>query len=204
MPLLAALVLGSCLALQDLEATLGKTNAQIIAMGRSKWYGFYTGKMGDSTVGMTSAESLYGDALAWRNNRLGDPRTRRLRKVLRDVKDDAVGVGYAITGGGTMWNITSSSLYADAEETLYAVLTKRGQAPKRVVSDATKALDRVALAYAKTKGEPWHSAEGGLILTHLRKDVTVLIGEAKRLPRSGSDALLGFCVKALDAATNAG
>ena len=149
---------------------------------------------------MSSAEALYGEALAWRNDKFGKARIGRLRKLLQDTKNDATGVGYAITGGGTMWNVIGASLYADAEETLYAVLSKKGKAPKRRVSDVEKAYARLRAAFRKSdSGLPEFKKEGPAALVRLRRDLDGVIAEATRQPRKGSDALLDFCVKAMKA-----
>ena len=187
--------------LQQDEPPFGKTNAQILAMGRTRWYDFATKREGgESTAGMTGAMGSYGDALAWRNDRIA-PKARvvRLRKLLQDTKNDAIAVGSAITGGGTMWNIISANLYADAEETLYAVLTKTGKAPARRVSDVTKALAGLSTALAATKKESWYKPEGGQYLAALRKDVAAVAAEAKKLPRRESDAMLDFAKQAVEA-----
>ena len=201
MPLLASVVFLTLLA-QDKTATYGRSNAQILAMGRKRWYDLYTTKGGgESTASMSSAEAIYGEALAWRNDKFGKAKIGRLRKLLLDTKNDAVGVGTAITGGGTMWNIINASLYADAEETLYAVLAKKGKAPKRRVSDVEKAYTQLRTAFRKSSdsGLPEFRKEGPAALVRLRRDLDGVIAEATRQPRKGSDALLDFCVKALDA-----
>ena len=153
MPLLASVVFLSLLA-QDKAVTYGKTNAQVLAMGRKGWYGFFTSKAGDSTAGMAGAQALYGEALAWRNDKYGKARIGRLRRLLQDTRNDAVGVGYAATGGGTMWNVIAADLYADAEETLYAVLSKKGKAPRRRVSDVEKAYAGLRAAFRTAGSEP--------------------------------------------------
>ena len=202
MPILAFLVVLA----QDKTDTYGKTNAQILAMGRSRWVDFYTSesRAGQSTAGMAGAEGFYGEALAWRNDRLGKARIGRLRSLLQDTKNDAVGVGSAITGGGTMWNIIASGLYSDAEETLYAVLTKTGKAPRRKVSDVEKALVRLRTEFRKAQSEPEMMKMGRECLVRLRRDLDGVIVEATRQPRKGSDALLDFCVRAMDAGRQGG
>lgn len=200
LPLAVALLLT-----QDKTDTFGKTNAQILAMGRSGWYRFYTAdsRGGDSNVGIVDAERLYGDALAWRNDRLGKARISRLRKLLLDAKNDAVATGTAITGGGTIWSIVSAGLYADAEETLYAVLTKGGKIPPRKVSDVEKAYAK--LKAGLTRGEPGVTSEkdARAALARLRRDLDGAIAEAARLPRRGSDAVLDFCIRAIEAGQGA-
>ncbi len=203
------MILSCALALvlvQQDEPPFGKTNAQILAMGRTKWYDFATRRDGgESTAGMTGAIGSYGDALAWRNDRI-KPKARvvRLRKVLQDTKNDAIAVGSAITGGGTLWNIVSVNLYADAEETLYAVLTKTGKAPARRVSDVTKALGGLSAAFEASKKESGSKPEGDQYLVALRKDVAAVAAEAKKLPRRASDAMLDFAKQAIEAGKSGG
>ncbi len=201
MPVLASAVFLILLA-QDKTATYGKSNAQILAMGRSRWYDFYTTKGGgESTASMSSAEALYGEALAWRNDKFGKARIGRLRRLLQDTKSDAVSVGSAITGGGTMWNVIGAGLYADAEQTLYAILSKTGNAPKRRVSDVEKSYTRLRAAFRKSGSGtlPEFRKDGPAALVRLRRDLDGVIAEATRQPRKGSDALLDFCIKSMDA-----
>ena len=197
MPLLAVLALALALA-QDRTETLGKSHAQILAMGRTRWRDAFVGKFGGSTAGEAGAESLYGDALAWRNDRLLKGRKSPLRDRLQAFKNDAVGVGEAITGGGTMWNIIAASFYADAEETFYRVLTHTGRAPKRVVSDVDKGLGRLGRALAAV-GDPKYRKQGAESMADLQKEFRALVAAARRLPRRDSDTVLEFCRKTLEA-----
>ena len=195
MPFLACLALA--VLAQDRTETLGKSNAQILAMGRTRWHDAFVGKEGGSTMGEAGAESLYGDALAWRNDRLLKGRKSPLRAHLQSFKNDAAGAGEAITGGGTMWNIVAASLYADAEETLHRVLTHTGRAPRRVVSDVDRGLGRLSRALAAIK-EPKDRKRGAEAMADLQRDFRAVVAEARRLPRRDSDTVLEFCRKTLD------
>lgn len=201
MPFLASLALLFMLP-QDRGDSYGKSNAQILAMGRKRWYDFYTGKAGESTAAMVGAVSLYGDALAQRNDRLGKGRAARLRKPLQDVNNDVVAVGSAMTGGGTMWNIVTADLYTNAEETLHAVLTKSSRAPRRKVSDVERAYADLRASFKQVRegATPADTKRGYEALLDLRKHLDRVVAEAKRQPRRESDALLDFCVRAMEAA----
>jgi hypothetical protein len=199
MPFVASLALLSCLA-QDKTVTHGKSNAQILAMGREGWSDFFCqAEGGGSTVALSGAESLYADALGWRNDKLGKAKVMPLRRLLRDVGNHAVEVGTAVTGGGTMWNIIANSLDANAEETIYTVLTLKGSPKKRVVSDLEKAYRRLSADVGKTDYVPELTKIGRASLPLLRRDLDQVLGEARKRPRKASDALLDFCVKAMKA-----
>lgn len=180
------------LALQNREDTLGRSNAQILAMGRKRWYAFFTGKQGESTMAMAGAEGLYADALASRTDRLLKGRKSALRADLRDFSNDAQGVGAAITGGGTMWNITAAGLYADTEEAFYAVLVHSGHAPRRVVSDVVKAM-RPLRKGLDAVDDPKYRKEGAAALTRLVADLKRVVADAKPLARRDLDTVLEFC-----------
>ena len=188
------------LLVQDKTETKGKSYAEILAMGRAKWHDLYVGKDGGVTAAETGAEGLYGDAVAWRIDRLNDPRAPRLLKVLQNVSNDAVGVGSAITGGGTMWSIVGASLYADLQTTRYAVLTGKGNAPKHVVSEVDRAYYRLEVHFGKSGPEPEFEKKGRAALDDLRRDLDALVREARRLPRRGSDSLLDFALRAMNVA----
>ncbi len=171
-PSLASVVFLALLA-QDKTATYGRSNAQILGDGAKRWYDLYTTRGGgESTASMSSAEALYGEALAWRNDKFGKARIGRLRKLLQDAKNDAVGVGYrdhrrrddvehhrrlALRGRGGY---------------LYVVLAKKGKAPKRRVSDVEKAYARLRAAFRKSdSGLPEFQKEGPAALVRLRRDL---------------------------------
>lgn len=198
LPVIAFLVLS-----QDLKETYGKTNAQILAMGRSGWIDFYTGREGGATtMAMAGAESLYGDALGWRNDKFGKAKIGKLRVLLQATARDSCEVGTAVTGGGTMWNIIGASLMTDGEETLYSVLSGKGTGPKHVVSDMEKAFTRLKKDLQDSDSTPEMKKMGRDSVVLLRKDLNRVIEEAARRPRRQSDALLEFCIKAMSASRN--
>ncbi len=179
---------------QSLENTKGKTNAQILAMGRSRWHDFYVGKESSSTASESSAEGLYGDALAWRNDRLLKGHSSPLRKALQAFKNDAIDAGSAITGGGTMWNITAGSLYADAEGTLYEVLTHSGHAPHRRVSDVSRAIASLRKGVSAIESSrPEDRKHGAAAVGRLEGDLRTVAALAAALSRRDSDDVLEFC-----------
>lgn len=193
-------VLAFVLLNQNLQETYGKTHAQILAMGRSKWNNFYTEKSGGATtVSMSDAESLYANALGWRNDRFGKAKIGRLRTLLDSVVVNASDVGSAVTGGGTMWTIIRSSLSADGEETLYMVLSGKSSTPKHVVSDVEKSYTKLSRNLQNSESTAAVKKMGRDSLKELRKDLDGIIAEAARRPRKASDALLDFCIRAMSA-----
>jgi len=189
---------------QDLKETHGKTNAQILAMGRKNWGDFYTEKEGGAvTITISDSEMLYADALGSRNDRYGKAKIGRLRKLLQDTARDASEVGRAITGGGTMWTIVGASLMTDGEETLYAVLSGKGKTPKHVVSDVNKAYEKIRRELQSSELPAETKKQGQESLKALRRDFNGLIAEAARRPRKPSDAILDFCVKTVAAVQGA-
>jgi len=143
------------------DGRLGKSNAQIVKMGRTGWYNLYTKKMGESTMAMVSAESLYADARSEANDRLLKTKSAGLqkavpqfRKVMQSALNDAISIGTAMTGGGTMWNVTSASTAADVEDIVFGMLQpsarpKRDGATKLAVSERLSGLAAEVKAAAK-------------------------------------------------------
>lgn len=129
----------------------GKTNAEILRMGRSAWTKFAAeDRMDGSTAGYVSSEGTFGEALAERNDRLmkAKPAYKRslvgLRTVLHDYANEFISIGSGVTGGGTMWNLTASAISPDVEEILYSALAPS----KSKIKDATSAQIEGALSVA--------------------------------------------------------
>lgn len=128
---LILLLLASAAALPQ-SKTYGKTNAQILAMGRQKWFDFYTSKAGQSTLDMSNAERLYGAALKERNDTLLRKQTKTRQEAVASIRKSGtafgygmVTVGFAYTGGGTIWNPIIAGVSADVEEALYDILARK-------------------------------------------------------------------------------
>ena len=184
-----ALVAASLLA-QTRADTFGRSNAQILAMGRKDWFVFYSKRHGGTTAAMVAATGLYGDALAARNDRLG-ARRDPLRTHLRAFADDAQAVGAALSGGGTIWTVTAAELYADMEEALYRVLTHSGHGPRRLASDVTRVVE-VLQAHTMRIESPKDRATARRLMAALDADLRRAILDARRWPRRDSDTILEF------------
>ena len=120
---LVAMTVGFYAIQWNRAAYLGKSPEQIVAMGRSKWYKAYTDKYGESTAAMCDAENTYGDALKNLNDRalkrLPAPRRAFLESTRYHCQQIALRgheVGYALTGGGTIWHPIFSGIRANVEE----------------------------------------------------------------------------------------
>ena len=191
---------------QDTKDTYGKTNAQILAMGRDRWYTFYTSKAGDSTAAMSSAYGFYYDAATARNDALiakaGERKATatKLRKLLTDYCNEALGLGENNTGGGTMWNPISGSCMGDEEDVVYAYLVKKGPSAKKiVVSTVTKKLDSLGALIEKTHKDPsatyFKYEDAKESLKKMRSDFADLTALAKSFARADSDRVLRFCLE---------
>jgi hypothetical protein len=190
MALLSAFLLAAASQV-DRSQTLGYTYAEILRMGQQRWTDVYAQKEGDSTLAISSGFSIYGAALAWRNDRLLKGRRSQLRDRLQGFSDHAQAVGSAATGGGSMWTIFAGQSYREVEQTLYQTLTHSYRGPKRVVSDVERAVDRLARVGAQAETEK-HRREAREEILRLRQEMRGLINAARRLPRRDSDAVLEF------------
>jgi hypothetical protein len=85
-------------------------------MGHDRWYDFYVKRAGETTYGMSSAESTYALALADRSTRhlaklpLRDRRRLQARREVLSEFDFALNNVQA-RGGGTMWTLTAASTW---------------------------------------------------------------------------------------------
>lgn len=176
---------------KDRTATLGYSYAQILAMGPKRWEATVLKKQGDSTLATGSGFSVYGDALAWRNDRLLKGRPFPLRRHLQAFSIQAQEVGNAATGGGTIWNIFAGQSYRDMEATIHTILTHSYRGPHRVVSDVTRAIDRLGGVALQAQGKD--RTDAGKAMVAIRRDLAAVVSDARKLPRQDSDAALEFC-----------
>lgn len=193
------------------EGKLGLTDRQILALGQEAFVNKFTDKFGGSTMAMVDGFEIYGQAVKSMNDQvflkssasrlktIGSLRTRMTR-----FRTEMCDIGRTVTGGGTLWNITYSETRADVEETL-AIFSGvlQVQPRNRVVSDVTKALDRIGvLAKEHEEGIELVKESGGGIhevntsLKLARTEYAELVKLAAKLPRRESDAVLGFCLDA--------
>lgn len=189
---------------------LGKTAFQVVAMGRQKWFEFYTGKEGESTLAMSSAEGLYGEALTrvneFRMRKLSAARKveiGKLRERLRGIAADSITLGRVRTGGGTMWNPVSAGITADVEEAVALWISKTGNPEVASSAEVEKLLTRLEMDLQAQEAEIAQDTSGlGLsfdqverIFRRFRDRVHSLCsGEAAKTPREEA-ILLAFAKK---------
>lgn len=126
----------------DPAETYGKTAREIVKMGHEKWFDFYTNaeEGGQSTMGMSYANMYFSTAMRQVNNermagneKLEDKSTY-LRKNLNQFHHNIIEVGRAFTGGGTLWNLASSSVQINTEITILHLIEQTE--PKKARSQA--------------------------------------------------------------------
>lgn len=187
--LLSALVVATLQ--KEMDPKLGYSYAQILAMGPKRWEEVVLKKVGDSTPATAMGFTTYGEALAWRNDRLLKGRPFPLRRHLESFSMQAQEVGNTATGGGTIWNIFAGQVYRDQEAAIHTILTHSYRGPKRVVSDVTKAIDRLDRVAQTAEGKD--RIDAGKAMVAIRRDLTTVVADARKLPRRDSDAALEFC-----------
>ncbi len=142
-------------AQQDRDPKLGKSDAEIVALGREAWGDLYAREVGGSTAAMAQAEDVFGEA----HTRVNDlalaklPAARQasvkaVRAAGRDVGNGLVSLGAAFSGGGTMWIPVEAAVPATVEA-LVARLAKTPGAANAKKADqgwasARNVLDRLA------------------------------------------------------------
>jgi len=198
------------------EGKMGMTDRQILALGQQGFVGKYSVKFGSSTADMVDAFEIYADAVKRLNDKVFVMSSADTRKVVGSLRvrlgrfrNELCDVGRALTGGGTMWNITYSETRADVEEALAiksGVIKKTP--PRRVVSDVMKAFDRLAKEARARREDVENMKESGGGMAEIERSLKLARAEfgeivklAAKLPRRESDAILEFCVGAIGIAT---
>ncbi len=140
--------IGVCLYVQPDEQydRLGKTDSQILSLGREGWSDYYVSHHGF----WKHADPIYAEAAKRRNERiLGQPgmanarEKKRLARLLMQFADLACQVGYS-ADPNTGWGPRESALEAIGQDAIYAYLEPKGKKRVRsmVVSDVLKILKR--------------------------------------------------------------
>ncbi len=195
---------------QDLKETYGKTNAQILAMGYDKWYAFFTGKEGETTQGMARSGYFYAEALAWRNKGLMTKlsatvrgRYQKLETSLKSFGLSVIEVQRALSGGGTLWQLTHSTDAVDVQETMYALLSGKAKPSKpMVVSQVKKELDALGKEVDSAPETTWqYEFKKPAAQADWKKAVAAygqIVALAKGLDRKKSDHTLSYCLRVMD------
>ena len=187
------------------ENWLGKTDAQIVAMGRKGWEAYSRSHHG----WWKAVDYVYADAAEKRNlallQRPGVPQGkdgRKLHEGIEKLVRESCELGYlhdSFNGRGTI----EGRLAAAAEDSFYAYLRPKGQkrAEAMVVSDVTRAIDKIFSEIGdESEGQ---SAEGSAEIHKLKAELKSTYREivaqvAKTTDRRGSDRILSFCRLAVD------
>lgn len=197
------------------DSRFGKTNADILKMGRSEWTQFAAvDRMGGSTAAYMSSEGTYGEALAERNDNLlkRKPAFKKpilgLRTTLHDYANEFVAIGSGITGGGTMWNTVAAAITPDVEEILYTALvpakltTKKGATPAQIekaFANATQTVHRKRKQIDENKAFSHMSyADCLAALNRARKLKTTALSLSGTLPKATQFAIRRYLIDATD------
>lgn len=199
---------------QSAPRTFGKTDAEILKMGYAGWMEFHGKRAGETTTDLVEGTDVYRRVLERRNNRLiaklapsKGAEMRRLRQRALDYSLSLNEVAYLESGGGTMFRLSGASLTVETEEMLYALLGGKAEpAPRRVVSDVTKALDgvdRLIQAVSKEKDRtPLEMQNMREALARARSAWSDIRRLAAKQNRADSDRILQFCFSAVGVVTS--
>ena len=177
------------LLLVSQDDAFGKTDAQILAMGRSGWYRFYSGKTGEGPTEYMSAQYVYAGALGRRNDRILKGRPVADRKRILALRKEAGGFAEAMTtvnaDGGTLDRLTYSDRAVEVEELVQRLARRRYVGvPARKVSDVAKPL---------ADSRPGNMGPAPAALTEARASFGRIAALLRSSPRRESDAVLDFC-----------
>lgn len=194
---------------QDLKETYGKSHSQILAMGYSKWYDHFTANAGETTYGMSRASYFYAESLKWRNQTLEKKQPVRLRTQIATLRSQfdkfgtaSISVYRALSGGGTLWQLTYASDSMNREETIYALLGGKVKPSKpQVVSNVSKEISSLKVAVAKSPSSTWTTefpkADTQKRLAEIDASWKQILAIAKTMDRRKSDHILSYCVSAI-------
>lgn len=205
---LSVLAAAGAMAQTSAEKRLGKTDAQILALGYDAWMGLHGERMGDTTPAIAEGMKVYRTALRRRNDTRGSsltPERReqigRLRPLMEAYILDLAKLGSLHTDGGTIWVLHHGSSAIAIEETLYPLVGGRHPAvPARTTGAVGRALARLR-AHSDTtlRGRaPSVVADSRRLDQRLTEQSDALIRIAARLPRKDSDRVLDFCIMQIE------
>jgi len=188
------------------EGQYGKSEREIVAMGRNRWTDYHAERAGQTTVAMVEGQIVWYNALTSRNNELLARRTPESRRKLLELdrwlekfRLASLQAGMAYSGGGTMWQIFGASALADRADLMHSLLTGTGTPGKPYkVSEGSKAIGelRSLIQRARSEGDSYrdldeasrHAAKMGEIYPRI-------VRIAATMPRKSSDLILEFCVR---------
>ncbi len=191
---------------------MGKTAAQILAMGHDKWFKLYTGKYGESTAGMVTANDVYAACLG----KATDAKIAKLpqstkvvlqglRKPMLAFVEAMITCGYQVTGGGTIWTLFGSSANVEAEEAIAKIV--KGPNPRfsltKLESEVRAKLARARKKVDSSKKEIESFQSGGYqtavnALDQGGKIFSQLVVLSKMLKPDQASTLLKFCSNMAD------
>lgn len=195
------------------KETLGKSEAQIVAMGRDNWVAFFTDGDRDSTTNAAEAETIYGVALERRNRgriaRL--PRARqgflaRTQNWLKAFETHVIELHATLSGGGDTFRSARAAIDADTEEVIGRLTGDRGPAPashttgevERRLSEFETKIRKSKADRLKPEGETFSAEYGLQHLREAREAFRELAATLKSAPRAESDLVLGACIDRLE------
>lgn len=158
--LLSLVVLGQYHEQIDPAETYGKSAAEIVRMGHDAWYAFFVGKVGESTYGMSHAEMYWGYALyqvqtpqvAKLKGTRGQA-IRSLRAKMPEFRERCIDVGYALSGGGTLWHPVYSARLGESEEVVRDLMAGKWGTPPATQADVWPVFKRAKDHVTGSKSE---------------------------------------------------
>lgn len=201
------LALVSALLVGHPQGTLGKTDAQILAMGRDKWVAFHSSRVGESTASLADAQSTYGQVLFRRNAALEKKLPKARRDLISMMRIDLVAycnslieVSASFAGGGTVWVPVYAAVSSYVEETLYGVLTNKpfsSQVSAGTVRATLAAIKSQILKNRKSlddfKGSGYGSAFALERLSGASNVFVRVSANASKLGSTNAKRILEFC-----------
>lgn len=200
---------------QDKENMMGKSAGQILAMGYDKWFKLYTGKYGESTAGMVTANDVYaaclGKATDAKIARL--PQSTRvvmqgLRKPMLRFVQAMIDCGYQTTGGGTIWALFGSSANVELEQTLASIVKgpKSGPSIAKLQAEIKGKLAKARKNVEANRKDIESFQEGGYKTAVAALDkgeemLAQIVSLAKKLKPMQASELLKFCSRMADDAS---
>lgn len=214
-------LLAACLASAN---HVGKTDGQILKMGRGAWTEYYQRHgpdVGMPTVSGCHADEIFGRVLRARNDRALSRLSVARRSTVRGVRRQLYSFTFAAmnssqnaVGVGFLWPVQfRSSIGPDVEQAVWDCLStaKRGQqqvspaAIEKVLHEMGLGIQASARDLKAGKQLPSDPPSAGKSLRSARAALGKIVAGCRRLPPHMANSLLGQCLEAAkDCALNMG
>lgn len=179
----------------------GKTDRQILAMGRERFRDFYISKNGDNKESEWNADELFLRAMKLRNDGMlagnrgaNVSRAREIRPKLYALFVKMLEIGKSIQPGG-YWRGAEHDNGIQIETAVFAILMRTPHPKIVYVSAFEKCLPRIEqnMRESRKDNPEIDPAAFQIGIQQAKKMYAEIVRSARDLPTAGSSWVLGYC-----------